>query len=42
MGSIGNAISSLFSLHDSDVQDEICQIVMAKHRFFKVGIHYNS
>jgi hypothetical protein len=22
------------------VQDEICQIVMAKHRFFKVGIHY--
>jgi hypothetical protein len=24
----------------SDIQDEICQIVMAKHRFFKVGIHY--
>jgi hypothetical protein len=22
----------------SDIQDGICQIVMAKHRFFKVGI----
>jgi hypothetical protein len=32
----------LQNFQNSAIQDEICQIVMAKHRFFKVGINWNK